>query len=241
VNNQQPIQKLLGMAESGELSKAYSRSPSPNRFGRSPSPRRYRSPRRRNYSRSPSRRSRSRSPPRRESYRPSRKSPFRAYEREKRHSTSLFVGNVPYHLQQRDLFHVFERCGPVRSVVIGANRKTGQSSGYCFVTYEDRRDAEDAFEKFQGYNLHGRRLRIDWDIGLERKQQILGNRSGGMDDGRRTQSPRYYSPGVRRGSISPLRSRSRSPYRKKRSRSPMDNGGRISLDDKKYRPTMERF
>lgn len=36
------------------------------------------------------------------------------------------------------------------------------SYSFAFVEFEDRRDAEDAFEKFDGFSVEGRRLRLDW-------------------------------------------------------------------------------
>jgi RNA recognition motif-containing protein len=33
---------------------------------------------------------------------------------------------------------------------------------FAFVEFEERRDAEDAFEKFDGFSVEGRRLRLDW-------------------------------------------------------------------------------
>ena len=35
------------------------------------------------------------------------------------------------------------------------------SCSFAFVEFEDRRDAEDAFEKFDGFSVEGRRLRLD--------------------------------------------------------------------------------
>lgn len=81
---------------------------------------------------------------------------------------------------------LFSKCGRVNNVTIGVNKKTGQSLGYAFVEFAERRDAEDAFDRFYRYCLDGRYLRIDWDIGLEKKRQ--------MDFSRRRRSPRrYYS------------------------------------------------
>jgi len=190
---------------------------SPRRTNRSPSPRRYRSP--------PRRRSHSRSPPRRSG----------SSREETRNSSSLFVGNLPYHLRERDVIDIFEKFGPVKLCTVGVNKKTGQSMGYCFISFEDRRDAEDAYDKYQGYNLDGRRLRIDWDAGLERKQQSRGDRPPrrhASPGRRRSRSPRRRSPspGATRRSRSPPppppRRRSRSPVGgssggdRKRSRSP---------------------
>jgi len=105
------------------------------------------------------------------------------------------------------------------------NRESGQSKGYAFVTFNDRRDAEDGFKKFQGYTLEGRRLRLDWDIGLDKKTKYRERRP----------SPRRSSP---RRSASP---RSRSPPRsptaeRKRSRSPAPaTEGNSSPSDKKQK------
>jgi RNA recognition motif-containing protein len=40
--------------------------------------------------------------------------------------------------------------------------KLYSSYSFAFVEFEDRRDAEDAFEKFDGFSVEGRRLRLDW-------------------------------------------------------------------------------
>jgi len=189
-----------------------SHSPSPRRGSHSPSPRT-------RSSKSPSRtpppqngegeKKRSRSPPR---YR--RRSPQRD-ERALRDSSSLFIGNLPYTFRDKDVAEYFERCGRVKSVVVGVNRRTGQSKGYAFVEFEDRRDAEDAFERYQGYTLEGRRLRLDWDVGLTQK----GPRKS-PSSRRRSRSPRRRSPGTK-GSHSPSPRRgSRSPSPRRASKSP---------------------
>lgn len=40
---------------------------------------------------------------------------------------------------------------------------------FAFVEFEERRDAEEAFENYQGFSVEGRRLKLDWDIGLSKK------------------------------------------------------------------------
>eukprot|EP01089_Gocevia_fonbrunei_P013665 TRINITY_DN354_c0_g1_i1.p1 TRINITY_DN354_c0_g1~~TRINITY_DN354_c0_g1_i1.p1 ORF type:complete len:299 (+),score=59.38 TRINITY_DN354_c0_g1_i1:136-1032(+) len=137
-------------------------------------------------------------------------------ERDRRDSTTLFVGNLPHHYKEKDLLDIFDRYGRIKKITIGMNKRTGQSGGYAFVEFCDRRDAEDVFEKFSTYVLEGRRLRLDWDIGWDKKQTYYSsNRGGGFArGGGRRYSPRR-SPGGYRG---------RSPYR----RSPSPRGGRRS-------------
>ncbi|KAH3764524.1 RNA-binding motif protein, X-linked 2 [Pelomyxa schiedti] len=105
-----------------------------------------------------------------------RRSPIRGTSRERMHSRCLFVGNLPYSFKERDLEDLFERCGAVKNVTVGMNKQTGQSKCYAFVEFEDRRDAADALAKYNGYDIEGRRLRIDWDIGLQTKMQYYGTR-----------------------------------------------------------------
>lgn len=135
-------------------------------------------------------------------------------DRERR-STTLFIGNLPYTFRERDVADYFERCGRIKNITVGVNPRTGQSKGYAFVEFEDRRDAEDAYERFDNYSLEGRRLRLDWDIGLDRK----------LHTRRRRPSPRHHFRPIRRGGhggpggYSPRSRYSRSP-RGRRSRSP---------------------
>lgn len=43
------------------------------------------------------------------------------------------------------------------------------SHRFAFVEYEDRKNAEEAMEKYNGFDVEGRRLKLDWDIGLGKK------------------------------------------------------------------------
>jgi len=210
---------------SGSPSGGRRRSPSPRSYKRY-SPRRSpyrRSPSYRRYSRSPPRYRRySRSPPRRPFYRRPRSPRVYGNENDRKESSTLFVGNLPYQFRENDVADFFEKSGRLSNITVGINKETGHSKGYAFVTFSDRRDAEEAFNKFQGFVLEGRRLRIDWDVGLEKKQKF-------RDKGR---SPQRRSPAR---SASPRRDGSRSPPPKsperKRSRSPVD----ASPKDKKQK------
>jgi len=145
-------------------------------------------------------------------------------ERDRTNSTTLFVGNLPHHYREKDIIDTFERCGRLRSVTIGINKRSGQSGGYAFVEFEDRRDSEEAFDKFSGYAIEGRKLRLDWDIGLDKKQTYYGfqKRGGGpgTGSGRRYSSPNKFSHGGGRGMSYGSR-RSPSPRGGENRRSPI--------------------
>eukprot|EP00123_Amoebidium_parasiticum_P006136 comp17175_c0_seq1/m.16039 comp17175_c0_seq1/g.16039 ORF comp17175_c0_seq1/g.16039 comp17175_c0_seq1/m.16039 type:complete len:202 (-) comp17175_c0_seq1:600-1205(-) len=133
----------------------------------------------------------------------------------KRQSKSIFVGGIPYDWNERDLEDAFGRYGRLDRVTVTFDRNARKNRGFAFVTFAHRRDAEDAFDKYNGYVMDGRRLRLDWDAGLDYK------RSSNYGRGRRSPSPRR---GSSRRSYSRSRSRSRSPRRSRsrsRSRSPV--------------------
>jgi len=131
-----------------------------------------------------------------------------------RESTCLFVGNLSYNIRERELREYMEHCGRVKSVTVGVNTHTGQSKGYGFVEFEDRKDAEEAVEKYNGMDIDGRKLRIDWDMVIDKKMSMPAYRArrapfrGGRRPGYRSSSR---SPRRRRYSGSPRRSRSPPP------------------------------
>ena len=108
---------------------------------------------------------------------------------------SIFVGNIPYSFEERDVVNLFERFGRLRQVSVPMDRYTRRNRGFAFVEFEQRPDAEDAFNKYNGYDMEGRKLRLDWDIGRSAKDTIKdtgrGDRSPRRDHGH---SPRHRSP-----------------------------------------------
>jgi len=131
---------------------------------------------------------------------------------DKTNSTTLFVGNLPFNMRENEMGDLFSKFGKIRHVKVGIDKYSGKSRGYGFVEFEDRVDAEAAFKKYNGYDLMGRVLRLDWDLGFEKKREMgySGERGGdrGGDRGGRG------GGGSRRGFGRPMFSRGRrySPY-----------------------------
>ncbi|PKY25524.1 putative splicing factor SC35, partial [Rhizophagus irregularis] len=108
---------------------------------------------------------------------------------------------------------MFERYGRLRKVTVQIDHYTGRNKGFAFVEFEDRRDAEDAFDKYNGTNVEGRRLKLDWDIGLGKKDQHRREKYGTINDYGRSADPygrgasplglRAFSPNYRTGGRSP--------------------------------------
>ena len=73
---------------------------------------------------------------------------------------SLKVDNLSYRISPEELKPVFERYGDVGDIYIPRDRFTKESRGFAFVRFYDRRDAEDAMDRLDGYVLDGREMRV---------------------------------------------------------------------------------
>merc|ERR1719491_533693 len=73
----------------------------------------------------------------------------------------LYIGNIPWTLQDQDLREAFEQYGNVSSceVVMDLN---GRSRGFAFVTFDTREEAGAAIEGLNNQFMDGRELRVDY-------------------------------------------------------------------------------
>ena len=69
----------------------------------------------------------------------------------------IYVGNLPYRANDRDLSSFFSEYGRVDQVRIVKNHSTGRSRGYAFVTMGSVADANKAL-KGHGEDLKGRSI-----------------------------------------------------------------------------------
>ena len=73
----------------------------------------------------------------------------------------IYVGNLPYKATDDDLKGLFAAHGEVVSARVVTDRVTGQSKGFGFVEMPDREGAQKAIEALNGYDLLGRKLRVN--------------------------------------------------------------------------------
>mmetsp|Transcript_10573 Transcript_10573/g.19159 ORF Transcript_10573/g.19159 Transcript_10573/m.19159 type:complete len:236 (-) Transcript_10573:1569-2276(-) len=95
-------------------------------------------------------RSRSRSPPRRS---PGDRSPPREVYR-------VYVGNLPFSVNTRDLEDMFDCCGRVTDSKVVMDRETYRSKGYGFVTFDSESSRARAVAELDGTELQGRRISV---------------------------------------------------------------------------------
>ena len=69
----------------------------------------------------------------------------------------VYIGNLPYRIDENDLKGYFSKYGAVQTVKVVRNFKTGQSKGYAFVTYASAKQASSALDA-HGDELQGRSM-----------------------------------------------------------------------------------
>ena len=75
--------------------------------------------------------------------------------------SKVFVGNLDYNTKREEVQQIFAQVGTIRDVFLPTDRETGRPRGFAFVEFENDEDAAKAIEKFNGYQLGGRALRVN--------------------------------------------------------------------------------
>lgn len=73
---------------------------------------------------------------------------------------NIFVGSLPYSLQEADLQELFEAYGEVSTVKIIIDRESGRSKGFGFVEMSDDEAAQKAISGLNGSEIAGRSIAV---------------------------------------------------------------------------------
>ena len=87
-------------------------------------------------------------------------------------NSKIFVGNLNFETTQTELKHVLSEVGRIEDVYLPTDRNTGRPRGFAFVEFADQTAAAEAIEKFDGFELAGRALRVN--MAEERKPRAAG-------------------------------------------------------------------
>ena len=90
----------------------------------------------------------------------------------------LFVGNLPYQAQDKDLQDYFAQAGAVTSVSVMFDKFTGKSRGFAFVEMGTSAEAEKAVEMFHNKDFQGRALTVN----IAKPREERAPRQGGYRD-----------------------------------------------------------
>ena len=99
-------------------------------------------------------------------------------ERDGKMSAKVFVGNLDFNTTRDEVQSLFSQIGEIRDVFLPTDRESGRPRGFAFVEFANEEDAAKAIEKFNGYELSGRALRVN-------AAEDRPRREGGGGGGRR--------------------------------------------------------
>lgn len=91
---------------------------------------------------------------------------------------NLYVGNLPYSMNDQELNDLFSEVGDVQSARVMSDRETGRSRGFGFVEMADDDAGHQAIEKLNGTDIDGRALVVN-----EARPREERPRSGGFGGG----------------------------------------------------------
>ncbi|KAM0015377.1 putative RNA recognition motif domain, nucleotide-binding alpha-beta plait domain superfamily [Helianthus debilis subsp. tardiflorus] len=75
-----------------------------------------------------------------------------------RSSRTLYVGNLPGDIREREVEDLFYKYGPIVHIEL---KVPPRPPGYAFVEFEEARDADDAIRGRDGYDFDGHKLRVE--------------------------------------------------------------------------------
>ena len=74
---------------------------------------------------------------------------------------SVYVRNVDYSAEPKELQDHFQGCGKIHRVTILCNKHTGQPLGYAYIEFEEKESAEKAIELLHESLFKGRQLSVE--------------------------------------------------------------------------------
>jgi len=74
---------------------------------------------------------------------------------------NIYVGNLPYSLNEEDLKAAFSQFGEVSSASIIMDRMSGQSKGFGFVEMPENSEADEAIKALNESALNGRNIKVN--------------------------------------------------------------------------------
>lgn len=90
--------------------------------------------------------------------------------------TKLFVGGLPYAVNNSELQQMFASFGTVQSAQVITDKFSGQSKGFGFVEMADDQEAQAAINALNGSDFQGRKLGVSVARPKEDRPQSGGGR-----------------------------------------------------------------
>jgi len=73
----------------------------------------------------------------------------------------IYVGNLPFSVDQTKLKELFEQFGEIEEATIIADKFSGRSKGFGFVTFKEDESAKKAIAEMNEKEVEGRALKVN--------------------------------------------------------------------------------
>ena len=73
----------------------------------------------------------------------------------------LYVGNLPFSIDQEGLKKLFESYGEIEEATVITDKFSGRSKGFGFVTFKNSEAAKKAIAEMNGKEVDGRELKVN--------------------------------------------------------------------------------
>lgn len=93
-------------------------------------------------------------------------------------ATKLYVGGLPYSVQEDALKELFAQAGSVTSAVIIMDKMSGRSKGFGFVEMSTEDEAQKAISMFNDQEYEGRKLTVNEARPMEARPPRTGGNGG---------------------------------------------------------------
>lgn len=90
--------------------------------------------------------------------------------------TRIYVGNLSYKAEDRDVRNAFERYGRVTQVHMMTDPMTGRSRGFAFVNMPHIEDADEAITRLNGSSICGRNITVNEARDRDREHSTVPSR-----------------------------------------------------------------
>jgi RNA recognition motif-containing protein len=93
-------------------------------------------------------------------------------------SSKIYVGNLPYSIDDASLQHNFSEFGSVASAKVMMDRDSGRSKGFGFVEMSSEAEAQAAIQGLNGQSVDGRSIVVNMARPKEDRGDAGGYRGG---------------------------------------------------------------
>lgn len=94
-------------------------------------------------------------------------------------SKKLYVGNLPYHINDHKLREIFQSYGEIESAQVIIDKFSGNSKGFGFVEMSGDEEAKKAIDELNSREIEGRKIVVNEARPMEKRNRGGFGQGGG--------------------------------------------------------------